>query len=147
MYFLCEHTAHVAVTATPFPKHSKSAIWSCAVPQVLYAIKEYACTAIDVIARRTRLGFLNVQAADEALPRIVEIMAKELGWSEQRSQVTSDNNNNRSSTLNLVFFLLLKALYKRGRGPCNNLHQCVVPKGLTTHQLHAESEEIYGQLY
>ncbi|XP_048124111.1 glycerol-3-phosphate dehydrogenase, mitochondrial isoform X1 [Alosa alosa] len=54
--------------------------------EVLYAIKEYACTAIDVIARRTRLGFLNVQAADEALPRIVEIMAKELGWSEERSQ-------------------------------------------------------------
>ncbi|XP_063073538.1 glycerol-3-phosphate dehydrogenase, mitochondrial [Engraulis encrasicolus] len=54
--------------------------------EVLYAIKEYACTAIDVIARRTRLGFLNVQAADEALPRIVEIMAKELGWSEEKSQ-------------------------------------------------------------
>ncbi|KAJ8352222.1 hypothetical protein SKAU_G00236980 [Synaphobranchus kaupii] len=34
--------------------------------EVLYAMKEYACTATDVIARRTRLGFLNVQAADEA---------------------------------------------------------------------------------
>ncbi|XP_037331621.2 glycerol-3-phosphate dehydrogenase, mitochondrial isoform X2 [Pungitius pungitius] len=52
--------------------------------EVLYAIKEYACTAIDVIARRTRLGFLNVQAADEALPRIVQIMGKELGWSEEQ---------------------------------------------------------------
>ncbi|XP_060922927.1 glycerol-3-phosphate dehydrogenase, mitochondrial [Limanda limanda] len=53
--------------------------------EVLYAIKEYACTAIDVIARRTRLGFLNVQAADEALPRIVQIMAKELSWSQERT--------------------------------------------------------------
>ncbi|XP_075897651.1 glycerol-3-phosphate dehydrogenase, mitochondrial isoform X2 [Nelusetta ayraudi] len=53
--------------------------------EVLYAIKEYACTAIDIIARRTRLGFLNVQAADEALPRIVQIMAKELDWSQERS--------------------------------------------------------------
>ncbi|XP_042613838.1 glycerol-3-phosphate dehydrogenase, mitochondrial-like isoform X2 [Cyprinus carpio] len=52
--------------------------------EVQYAIKEYACTAIDVIARRTRLGFLNVQAADEALPRIVEIMGKELQWTEQK---------------------------------------------------------------
>ncbi|XP_069554417.1 glycerol-3-phosphate dehydrogenase, mitochondrial [Brachyistius frenatus] len=52
--------------------------------EVLYAIKEYACTAIDVIARRTRLGFLNVQAADEALPRIVQIMGKELNWSEEK---------------------------------------------------------------
>lgn len=57
--------------------------------QVLYAIKEYACTAIDVIARRTRLGFLNVQAADEALPRIVQIMGKELDWSQERSTVRS----------------------------------------------------------
>lgn len=52
--------------------------------EVLYAIKEYACTAIDVIACRTRLGFLNVQAADEALPRIVQIMGKELGWSQEK---------------------------------------------------------------
>ncbi|KAJ8416964.1 hypothetical protein AAFF_G00328420 [Aldrovandia affinis] len=54
--------------------------------EVLYAIKEYACTATDVIARRTRLGFLNVRAADEALPRIVEIMGKQLGWSEQKQK-------------------------------------------------------------
>ncbi|XP_037829833.1 glycerol-3-phosphate dehydrogenase, mitochondrial isoform X3 [Kryptolebias marmoratus] len=52
--------------------------------EVLYAVKEYACTAIDVIARRTRLGFLNVQAADEALPRIVQIMGKELSWSQEK---------------------------------------------------------------
>ncbi|XP_029941713.1 glycerol-3-phosphate dehydrogenase, mitochondrial isoform X2 [Salarias fasciatus] len=52
--------------------------------EVIYAIKEYACTAIDVLARRTRLGFLNVQAADEALPRIVAIMGQELGWSQER---------------------------------------------------------------
>ncbi|MEQ2223983.1 glycerol-3-phosphate dehydrogenase [Ilyodon furcidens] len=52
--------------------------------EVLYAIKEYACTAIDVIARRTRLGFLNVQAADEALPRIVHIMGKELNWTQEK---------------------------------------------------------------
>ncbi|KAM3856973.1 glycerol-3-phosphate dehydrogenase, mitochondrial-like [Diretmus argenteus] len=52
--------------------------------EVVYAIKEYACTAIDVIARRTRLGFLNVQAADEALPRIVEIMGDQLEWSQER---------------------------------------------------------------
>ncbi|XP_030064609.1 glycerol-3-phosphate dehydrogenase, mitochondrial isoform X2 [Microcaecilia unicolor] len=52
--------------------------------EVRYAIKEYACTAIDVISRRTRLAFLNVQAAEEALPRIVEIMGKELQWSEQK---------------------------------------------------------------
>ncbi|TTI92368.1 Glycerol-3-phosphate dehydrogenase, mitochondrial [Bagarius yarrelli] len=54
--------------------------------QVIYGIREYACTAIDMISRRTRLGFLNVQAADEALPRIVDIMAKELKWSEEKKK-------------------------------------------------------------
>ncbi|XP_067843540.1 glycerol-3-phosphate dehydrogenase, mitochondrial isoform X2 [Heptranchias perlo] len=52
--------------------------------EVKYAVKEYACTAIDIIARRTRLAFLNVQAAEDALPRIVEIMATEMNWSEKR---------------------------------------------------------------
>ncbi|KAF3857471.1 hypothetical protein F7725_009330, partial [Dissostichus mawsoni] len=37
-------------------------------PIVLYAVREYACTATDVIARRTRLGFLNVQAAGRSAP-------------------------------------------------------------------------------
>ena len=55
--------------------------------EVKYAITEYACTVIDVLARRTRLAFLNVQAADEALPRIVEIMGAELGWDKSRKKV------------------------------------------------------------
>ncbi|XP_078537843.1 glycerol-3-phosphate dehydrogenase, mitochondrial isoform X2 [Lissotriton helveticus] len=50
--------------------------------EVKYAMKEYACTAVDVISRRTRLAFLNVQAAEEALPRIVDIMGKELNWND-----------------------------------------------------------------
>lgn len=54
--------------------------------EVKYAVREYARTAIDVIARRTRMSFLNVLAADEALPRIVEIMAEELKWSKQKQQ-------------------------------------------------------------
>ncbi|XP_072274273.1 glycerol-3-phosphate dehydrogenase, mitochondrial [Pyxicephalus adspersus] len=54
--------------------------------EVKYALKEYACSAIDVISRRTRLAFLNVQAAEEALPRIVEIMGKELNWKEQKKK-------------------------------------------------------------
>lgn len=54
--------------------------------EVKYALKEYACTAVDVISRRTRLAFLNVQAAEEALPRIVDIMGKELNWKEQKKK-------------------------------------------------------------
>ncbi|KAM4897822.1 GPDM protein, partial [Sylvia borin] len=54
--------------------------------EVVYGVKEYARTAVDIISRRTRLAFLNVQAAHEALPRIVDIMAKELNWCEQKKK-------------------------------------------------------------
>ncbi|XP_069472516.1 glycerol-3-phosphate dehydrogenase, mitochondrial isoform X2 [Ambystoma mexicanum] len=54
--------------------------------EVKYAMKEYACTAVDVISRRTRLAFLNAQAAEEALPRIVDIMGKELNWSDEKKK-------------------------------------------------------------
>ena len=45
---------------------------------------EYAQTAIDVIARRCRLSFLNAQSALSALPRVVDIMAEELNWDAKR---------------------------------------------------------------
>jgi hypothetical protein len=55
--------------------------------EVLYATRvEYAQTATDVIARRTRLSFLNASAALDALSRVIEIMAKELGWNEDRKK-------------------------------------------------------------
>lgn len=55
--------------------------------EVKYAIKEYACTVVDVLARRTRLAFLNVHVAKETIPKIAELMAKELGWSKARKKV------------------------------------------------------------
>lgn len=48
-------------------------------------------TAIDMIARRLRLAFLNVQAAQEALPEIVDIMGEELQWSESEYIVIDFN--------------------------------------------------------
>ncbi|KIM23464.1 hypothetical protein M408DRAFT_11495 [Serendipita vermifera MAFF 305830] len=41
-------------------------------------------SAIDFLARRSRLTFLNSNAALDALPRVVEIMGDELGWSKAR---------------------------------------------------------------
>ncbi|KZF25821.1 mitochondrial putative glycerol-3-phosphate dehydrogenase [Xylona heveae TC161] len=53
--------------------------------EVRYAMKhEYAQTAVDVLARRTRLAFLNAQAALEALPRIIDMMGEELKWDSKR---------------------------------------------------------------
>jgi glycerol-3-phosphate dehydrogenase len=56
--------------------------------EVRYAVRhEYAQTAVDVLARRTRLAFLNAQAALEALPRVIDIMAGELKWDRRRQEV------------------------------------------------------------
>ena len=56
--------------------------------EVRYAIRhEYAQTAVDVLARRTRLAFLNAQAALEALPKVIDIMAGELKWDSKRKEV------------------------------------------------------------
>jgi glycerol-3-phosphate dehydrogenase len=53
--------------------------------EVRYAVRsEYAQTAVDVLARRTRLSFLNAQAALQALPRVIDIMGDELKWSQAR---------------------------------------------------------------
>lgn len=56
--------------------------------EVRYAVRhEYAQTAVDVLARRTRLAFLNAQAALEALPKVIDIMAEELQWDSSRQQL------------------------------------------------------------
>ncbi|CAK7197758.1 mitochondrial glycerol-3-phosphate dehydrogenase [Sporothrix eucalyptigena] len=55
--------------------------------EIRYAVRhEHAQTAIDVLARRTRLAFLNAQAALEALPKVIDIMAQELKWDRKRQE-------------------------------------------------------------
>jgi len=53
--------------------------------EVLHQIRhEYARTAVDVLARRTRLAFLNKSSAEYALPRVIELMSRELNWDVKR---------------------------------------------------------------
>lgn len=47
---------------------------------------EYAQTIVDVIARRTRLSFLDCQSALEAIPKVGSLMQKELNWSSVRKE-------------------------------------------------------------
>ncbi|EGT34046.1 hypothetical protein CAEBREN_24119 [Caenorhabditis brenneri] len=56
--------------------------------EVRYAVKEYARIPADILARRTRLSLLDARAAKQVLPRVVAIMAEELGWNpcEQKKQ-------------------------------------------------------------
>ena len=58
---------------------------------------EYARTAVDVLARRTRIAFLNAHAAEEALPRVLAIMKEELKWSEERVE------KERAEALQLIY--------------------------------------------
>jgi glycerol-3-phosphate dehydrogenase len=53
--------------------------------EVIFAVRhEWAVRAEDILARRTRLAFLNKDAALLAIPRVVELMGTELGWSAER---------------------------------------------------------------
>jgi glycerol-3-phosphate dehydrogenase len=54
--------------------------------EVLHAARaEFAATATDVLARRTRLGVLDAAATRAAAPRVAALMAQELGWDEART--------------------------------------------------------------
>ena len=53
--------------------------------EIIFAVRhECAETLVDVIGRRTRLGFLDVKAALEAFPRALDLMQQEHGWNDAR---------------------------------------------------------------
>lgn len=75
--------------------------------EVRYAVRhEYAQTAVDVIARRTRLAFLNAEAALEALPSVIDLMGEELKWSSQRKDVEWKDSLSYLSSMGLPKSLL-----------------------------------------
>jgi glycerol-3-phosphate dehydrogenase len=55
--------------------------------EVVHAVKnEMALTAVDVLARRLRLAFLDANGARQALPRTIDIMADLLQWTEEQKE-------------------------------------------------------------
>ncbi len=60
--------------------------------EVVWGVRrEMACRAMDVLARRTPLALLDTAQAAAASPRVIDIMASELGWShERRAEETRD---------------------------------------------------------
>lgn len=60
--------------------------------EVIYAIDfECAATAVDALARRTRLAFLDRDAAFEALPKVISLMSNKLGWDSARQEKEYDS--------------------------------------------------------
>jgi glycerol-3-phosphate dehydrogenase len=57
----------------------------CLEAEVIYAVRfEMAQRVIDILARRTHLAIVDTRAARQAAPRILELMAAELGWDKMR---------------------------------------------------------------
>lgn len=55
--------------------------------EVAYCARhEYCESAVDFIARRSRLAFLDTDAAGRALPRIIEILAAEHNWDKSKKK-------------------------------------------------------------
>jgi glycerol-3-phosphate dehydrogenase len=53
--------------------------------EVIYAMEnELALSPVDILGRRTRLTFLDSQAAGQALPRVLELLTSFFGWDESR---------------------------------------------------------------
>ena len=67
--------------------------------EVVYAARhEYAQRAIDVIARRLPLALVDLVAAKTVLPRVIDIMAKELGWDSIRCAEENNRAQQRLET-------------------------------------------------
>ncbi|KAK2808179.1 hypothetical protein FQN50_004920 [Emmonsiellopsis sp. PD_5] len=75
-------------TTTTTPPHTRlSPSYPYLLSEITYAIKnEYAVTAEDMLARRTRLAFLDTYAALQALPGLIDVMGDELAWSQARRE-------------------------------------------------------------
>jgi hypothetical protein len=90
--------------------------------EVVYAARhEYALTATDMIANRIRLAFLNSDASYYALPRVIALMGRELGWDTQRKIIEYQHAAHFLSTMNrkgvnpLAFSDPLKLPYTEAR--------------------------------
>ncbi len=54
--------------------------------EVVHAVRsEYACSTTDVLARRTRVAFLDRDAALQALETVHNLVRLELGWDDERA--------------------------------------------------------------
>jgi len=55
--------------------------------EVQYACKyEMALTVKDMLTTRMRLAYLNSESAKQAIPKVADLMAKELGWSKKQKE-------------------------------------------------------------
>eukprot|EP00511_Aplanochytrium_stocchinoi_P001526 CAMPEP_0204842816 /NCGR_PEP_ID=MMETSP1346-20131115/47614_1 /ASSEMBLY_ACC=CAM_ASM_000771 /TAXON_ID=215587 /ORGANISM="Aplanochytrium stocchinoi, Strain GSBS06" /LENGTH=588 /DNA_ID=CAMNT_0051981853 /DNA_START=262 /DNA_END=2028 /DNA_ORIENTATION=- len=72
--------------------------------EVVFAVEqEYALTAEDVLARRTRLAFVDQKAAVEALPLVVDLMGRLLNWNSRTKKDQIQKGLEFLDTMNVNF--------------------------------------------
>ncbi|KAF0689660.1 Aste57867_18897 [Aphanomyces stellatus] len=60
--------------------------------EVVFAVQqEYAVKAVDVLARRTRLAFVDAVASDEVMDKVISMMAQLLKWDKKRMAVEKED--------------------------------------------------------
>jgi len=72
--------------------------------EIVFAVEqEYALTAEDFLARRTRLAFVDQKASVEALPHVVDLMGRLLKWSSSRKKEQLRKGLEFLDTMNVEF--------------------------------------------
>jgi glycerol-3-phosphate dehydrogenase len=74
-------TSDKQVAATKYGHKRLVARYPMLEAEVIFAARqEYALSVVDVLARRTRLAFIDSAAAEEVAGRVAELLGGELGW-------------------------------------------------------------------
>jgi len=84
-----DQAKYVADLATKSPELAKRIApeYPYIFAEVVYGVEnEYALTTMDVLARRTRLAFLDKKACQSAIPAVNSLMTKLLKWDQQQQQ-------------------------------------------------------------
>ena len=86
---LCEMTKP---TGRRWPKFGKALVsgYPYIESEIDYAVKEYVRTVRDFVTLRTRLAYLNKEAAIAVVPRVADKMQRSLGWSEEEKEEQID---------------------------------------------------------
>lgn len=69
--------------------------------EIIYSAEhEMACNAVDVLARRLRLAFLDERVAHEVTPRVVEILGQHFKWDQARRKEELERAKTFINTMN-----------------------------------------------
>lgn len=69
--------------------------------EVVYSAEhEMACNAVDVLARRLRLAFLDARVANEVTPKVVEILGQHFKWDQARRKEELERAKTFIGTMN-----------------------------------------------